>query len=185
MSIAVDCNHRVFRIIGPPRGVTERARVRVDPRWRVRGPANRADTQRVSSPSPDVARARFAAWVDRAIRRAQDRGLTTREIEARTGIGSSTWDRWRNRIGGMPKIDRVRAFAEGLDEDPQPAFAALGMAGVARTPTAPELDPDVRALARYLASPKVSDEEKLAIRLLLRRLAPQPDSARGGRREAG
>lgn len=170
--MSVDCHARVIYPAGPPRGVRRRShpRARSHP-WDNR-PANGLDTRRVSSPSPDVARVRFAAWVKRTLDAAYARGLTVKDIEARTGVGSSTWDRWRNGQGGQPKIDRVQAFAEGLGVDPQPAFAALGAVAAARSATEPELDPDVRAVARFLADPNVSAAEKDAIRLILRRLAP-------------
>lgn len=170
--MSVDCHARLIRQAGPPRGVRRRPHPRAHARPWDNRPANGPDTRRVSSPSPDVARALFAAWVKRTVDAAYARGLTVKEIEARTGVGSSTWDRWRNGRGGMPTIQRVRAFAEGLGVDPQPGFAALGAVAAARTATEPELDPDVRAVARFLADPNVSAAEKDAIRLILRRLAP-------------
>lgn len=137
----------------------------------------------VAPPSPDVARARFAAWVDRTVRAAYARGMTVKDIEQATGLGSSTLDRWRSNEGGVPRIDRVNAFADGLGVDRRPAYVALGIDGAARQSTEPELDPDVRAIARFLADPGVSDEEKTAIRLVLRRLAPPPSAGRQRQRD--
>lgn len=96
-----------------------------------------------------------------------------RDIEQLTGVGSSTLDRWRSGEGGTPKPDRVNAFADGLGVSRRPAHVALGWIddGAPAAPE-PELDPDVRAIARLLADPKISDAEKDAVRLILRRLAP-------------
>lgn len=124
--------------------------------------------------SPDVARARFAAWARRTLQAAYDRGLTVAEIERLTGVSSTTWDRWRDPKGGMPKIDKVRAFTDGLDVPLRPALIALGLDGAAATAPEPELDADLRPIARRLADPNVSEGEKQAIRAMLRLIARRP-----------
>lgn len=95
--------------------------------------------------------------------------MTDGEITKRTGIGASTFHRWqRGDHGGLPKVEKVRAFATGLDVPLQPALAALGLTDLPPAATEPELDPDIRRVARRLADPRVSDAEKEAIRNVLR-----------------
>lgn len=176
MSIAVDCNPR-YR--WPWRKPRRQGRAR----GRAVGPANRVDTRRVASPSPDVARANFAAWVRRTLTAAYRRGLKVRDIEAMTGVSSTTWDRWRaGEYRGMPQLDKVTAFANGLDVPLRPALQALGLDGSAPAAPEPELDPDLRPIARRLADPNTPPAEVEAIRNMLRLIAAQSDTSRGRRR---
>lgn len=122
----------------------------------------------------DVAKAKFAGWVRRTLADARDRGNTDKMIEKATGVGSSTFHRWRRAdwgASGWPETDKIIKFAEGLGVDPAEAFAALGV-GVRRD-TAPEPadDPHIETIRRRLANPNVSREEKVAIRAQLRYLA--------------
>lgn len=115
----------------------------------------------------------FGSFVAHAIAEAQDRGLSIADIERVTGVPNSTFYRWK---GGDWKHDprpfQVKAFCEGLGIPFSAAQAALQWSGDGR-PVDPEpvLDPDVRAVARRLADPKVSAEEKAVIRATLQYLA--------------
>lgn len=121
--------------------------------------------------SPSVARVRFARFVGRALRDARSRGLTDLEIKRATGIQPSTFHRWQSGEGGLPKIDKVAAFCRGLEIPVSAAYAALGIdAQREATPPAP-LDPDLQRLARILADPAVSEQEKQAIRHTIRMLS--------------
>jgi hypothetical protein len=109
------------------------------------------------------------------------RGMTVRDIEQATSIGHATFMRWRTLAGGLPKVDKVQAFAAGLDVPLQPALDAMGLSSNAPAAPEPELDPDLRPIARRLADPNVSDDEKTAIRNMLRLISRQtvsPDSTR-------
>lgn len=127
----------------------------------------------VSPTSPDVARVRFARFVARALTDARERGMTDDDIAQATGVGASTFHRWqRGHFVRAPGLDRVRAFCVGLDIPARSALLALGLED-GRDDPAPEpvVDPDVRAVLRRLADPSVSDEDKTAIRAVLRMLA--------------
>lgn len=147
-------------------------------------PANRTYCDGVTPPSPDVARARFAEWTKRTLRHARQRGLTDHDIVRLTGIGQSTFHRWQGMTGGLPNAAKVRAFAEGLDVPLRPALRALGLDGAA-APAEPELDPDLRPIARRLADPKVSEAEKTALRNMLRLISRQTISEGEPRRAVG
>jgi transcriptional regulator with XRE-family HTH domain len=121
--------------------------------------------------SPTVARARFAKFVERALREARKRGLTDKDIERLTGIRSSTFHRWQTTEGGLPQVVKVNAFCDGLEIPRDAAYAALDINNV-REATAPApLDPDLSRVARILEDPNVPEEEKLAIRHTIRMLA--------------
>ena len=87
------------RIVWPTGPGTRRCRPRQHSRPRDSRPTNRTDTDLVpaASPAPDpqLARARFARFVSGALRSARDRGMTDKDIAAATGIGASTFHRWR------------------------------------------------------------------------------------------
>lgn len=122
--------------------------------------------------SPDVARVRFARFIARALTDARDRGMTDIDIKTATGIGPSTFHRWRAAEGGVPKLEKVVAFCTGLDIPADAALAALGVSPRDRAPEpGPTIDPDLRRLARILADPNVSEAEKLAIRHTIRMLS--------------
>jgi hypothetical protein len=121
--------------------------------------------------APKVARARFARFVERALRDARQRGLTDHEIKRLTGIQPSTFHRWQTLDGGLPKWEKVQAFCVGLEIPTAAAAAALGITDEREaTPEAP-LDPDLSRLARILADPSVSEAEKQAIRHTIRMLS--------------
>lgn len=120
---------------------------------------------------PKVARARFAAFVERALRDARARGMSDLGIKEATGIPPSTFHRWQQGGGGLPQIDKVIEFCEGLDIPPAAALAALGATeSAAATPEAPP-EPVVDLIQRKLRDPNVSDAEKEAIRHTLNALA--------------
>lgn len=122
--------------------------------------------------SRDVARARFAAYVKRALRDARARGMTDPDIAKVTGVQPSTFHRWQRGEGSqLPTITKVRAFCEGLDVPLRPALIALGIDDSREPTPEPPLDPDLRRLARILGDPSVAEAEKQAIRHTVRMLA--------------
>lgn len=135
---------------------------------------------------PAVARARFALFVDRALRDARARGLTDREIARRSKVATSTFHRWRQQEGrGLPELDRVRAFCDAVGASIEDAMQALGMTDDAPEPT-PELPmpEDVRKILRVLADPNESEETKQFLRMSLQLLAGRAAEPRSGNREA-
>ena len=138
-----------------------------------------SDAVTASPPPPSVSRARFAKFVSRALDSARARGMTDREIASATGVGVSTFHRWRRGEGReMPELDKVRAFCEGLGVSVVGAMTALGMSP-GRDAHAPEppMPPELRVIMRRLADPNVASSEKLVIREMLKMLAE-----RAGRR---
>lgn len=127
-------------------------------------------------PSRDLRRARFGAFVARAIRAAQQRGMTVADIEGATGIGNTTFYRWKNGDWNRdPRVSEVRAFCSGLGLSIGEAYRALGWAETSQArDTEPILDdPDVRAVMRALNDPHVHPAVKLMIRRQLRALAAE------------
>lgn len=122
--------------------------------------------------TPAVARARFARFIERALRDARSRGMTDLDIKAATGIPPSTFHRWQSTEGGLPRWEKVAAFCAGLDIPASAAAAALGISDQPREPEPePTDDPDLRALGRRLRDPNVPEAEKQAIRHTIRLLA--------------
>lgn len=132
---------------------------------------------------PDVARAKFAAAVDRALRQARGRGLTDKQIYAKTGVSTSTFHRWRTQqISELPDLDKVRGFFRALDANVDEALAAFGMSeSIAPAPTAePPLPEDVRIILRKLADPNIPEDRKAVIRAMLQMLAEQAETRIAG-----
>lgn len=133
--------------------------------------------------SRDVARVNFARFVGGVLSRARQRNLTDAKIKELTGVGPSTFHRWRRAEWGKewPELQKVIDFCEGLGEQPEEAFGALGVTDRRQSPS-PEapLDPDVKKILRRLADPNVSDEEKTNIRAMMRYLANLADQAEAG-----
>lgn len=135
---------------------------------------------------PAVARARFATFVDRALRDARTRGLSDRKIALASGVATSTFHRWRQATGrGLPELDKVRAFCNALGISVDDAMQALGMTDAAPEPT-PEtpMPEDMRKILRVLADPNASEETKQFLRMSLNLLAgraaePRHDDATG------
>ena len=162
---------------------TRRSRPRKRCRPRDNRPENALYRDGVTAGQPvsrDVIRARFAAFVRRALVSARDRGMTDREIAKRTGLAPSTFHRWQRGQGReMPEVEKVRAFCEGTGASIDEAMAALGMSERRnyRSPE-PPMPPELRVIMRRLADPNVAASEKLVIREMLKMLAERAERRR-------
>jgi transcriptional regulator with XRE-family HTH domain len=150
---------------------------------------NPGDTYRDAVATPEVNRARFAAFVARTLARARDNGMRDKDITAKTGVPPSTFHRWqKGQFVTAPSLDRVRQFCEGLGVDPQGAMVALGFTP-GRDDTAPEppLPRDVRTILRRLADPNTPEPERDFIRKTLEMLSARvaADERAERTREAG
>lgn len=142
--------------------------------------------------SPEVASKRFSASVKDVLDRARARDLSDIKIRELTGVGPSTFHRWRRGEWGKegPQLHRVVAFYEGLGEDPSVALVALGVAMAQNDPITsgstddPLADPDVRAILRRLADPKTSAHMRTTIKAMLRYLANLTDAQLEGDQRA-
>lgn len=131
--------------------------------------------------SRDVARVNFSRFVQRALTAARKRGLSDTKIADITGVGPSTFHRWRRGDWGRgwPELQKVIDFCEGLGVSVDEAFAALGLGGQRQATTPAEvIDPDVRIIMRQLEDPNVPPAEKLSIRATLKYLAELADRQR-------
>ncbi|MBX6357777.1 MAG: helix-turn-helix domain-containing protein [Micromonosporaceae bacterium] len=135
-------------------------------------------------PFPEAVRRRFARFIDRALKRASDMGISHRQIAEASGVGTSTFHRWRRgELRELPELDRVRAFCAAAGASFTDAMAALGLAAGRDNPEPePVLPAEVRIILRYLADPTISDRDKLVVRETLLMLA---DRARRRRRDEG
>ena len=128
-----------------------------------------------------MTRARFAAFVDRALATARERGMTDEAIFQASrradptgqGVMPSTFHRWRRgEVRTAPKIDKVRAFCAATGANLVDALNALGITGQRDNAEPPVPDEeDVRLIKRRLRDPNTSIAEKLVIRATLRMLA--------------
>lgn len=127
----------------------------------------------VAPVDPSVARARWAAYVDRAMRQARQNGLTNRKIAALTGLSTGTLHRWRTADGiELPEIEKVRVFCQVVEADLNEALNALGLTDSPPAPTPePPLPRDVQIILRRLADPHTPDAEREFIRRSLEMLA--------------
>ncbi|WP_415857525.1 helix-turn-helix domain-containing protein [Salinispora arenicola] len=109
--------------------------------------------------------------------------MTDKDIAKATGIGPSTFHRWRRGEGReLPEIEKVRAFCAGLGISPAGALAALGLDPSRDNPEPePPLPPEVRRILRTLADPNVPDADKLVLQEMLKMLADRADRAGRGR----
>lgn len=108
--------------------------------------------------------------------------MTDKDIAQATGIGASTFHRWRRGDGReLPELEKVIAFCEGLGVSVTGAMTALGLNPAARDNPQPEppIPPEVRKILRTLADPNVPDGDKLVLREMLKMLAERAE--RGGR----
>lgn len=124
----------------------------------------------------EVARANFSRFIQSTLDAARARGLNQTAIEELTGVGTSTFHRWRRGDWGheWPKIQQVIDFCKGLGIPEEDAFAALGLRSErTATPPAP-MDPEIVRVLRMLADPNVPRAQKDALRLMLRTLAAIP-----------
>jgi transcriptional regulator with XRE-family HTH domain len=128
-----------------------------------------------TSLDPAVARARFAAFVTRSLDQARAHGMTDTKITEASGVGSSTFHRWRRGEGReLPQLDRVRRFCAAVGASVDEAMAALGMTDAAPMATPePPLPREVRIIMRRLSDPNVAEVEKDFIRRSLQMLAGQ------------
>lgn len=136
--------------------------------------------------SLEARRAAFGRFVRRALEDAKDRRITIKEIERRTGVGSTTFYRWRDGDWTAdPRPSQVDAFCDGLDIPTTAAYRALGWGADGKPAGEPEavLDPELRAIQRRLMDPNVSDATKESIRNMLRLIIGA--NGNGGRRAAG
>lgn len=126
-----------------------------------------------ASLTPAVARARFAVFVDRAMRDARVRGETDRSIARKSDVATSTFHRWRKAEGrGLPELDKVRRFCDATGASLDDALAALGLTGEEPQATPePPLPRDVRIILRRLADPNTPERERDFIRQSLSMLA--------------
>ena len=134
--------------------------------------------------SRDVARVNFARFVERALRGARERDLSDMKIKELTGVGPSTFHRWRRGEWGKdwPEVQKVIDFCEGLGIPVEGALDALGIGGQRQqTETATQLDPDVRIIMRRLGDAATSEAERILIRATLRHLADLADRAEQGK----
>jgi hypothetical protein len=121
---------------------------------------------RLSVVSLSVRRVRFARFVDRAIREAQARGMSTADIIKATTVGSATFYRWRKgEWRGDPQQAQVRAFCRGLGLSLDEAYRALDWQTNDRPAGLPEPieHPGLRELARRLADPSTPPEDRAMI----------------------
>ena len=143
-------------------------------------PANGTYRDAVASSKldPEVARAKFAAAVDRALRHARAAGLTDKQIYEKTGVSTSTFHRWRTQqIRELPDLDKGRHFFRELDDNVDEGLAAFGMSEstTLATTAEPPLPEDVRIILRKLADPNIDEERKAVIRAMLQMLAEQAE----------
>lgn len=122
-----------------------------------------------------AARARkFGLFVARALTEAKTRGMTIPDIERATGVGKSTFYRWRDGEWTKdPRASQVRAFCDGIGVPYEQAFRLLGWSenGEPQAPEPAAMEPDMQEVARRLRDPNVPESEKQEIRTMLRYLA--------------
>lgn len=130
--------------------------------------------------SLDVRRARFGEFVARVIRGALAGGMSIATIEAETGVSKSTIYRWRDGDWQRtPNPHQVRAFCDALGASVRGAYRILGLEESGEDKSDEELllvSPALRTLARKLADPNVSIEEKRFIEENLIMLAARRSS---------
>jgi transcriptional regulator with XRE-family HTH domain len=128
---------------------------------------------------PEARLAAFTAFVRRALDRARTtRGWSVEVVAQEAGIGVNTLYLWRsgNQWKQFPKGESVEAFCDALGIPPAAAYGIL-WPGKNEKPAEPEPlgpDPDLILLARRLADPSVSEQEKFLIRETIRGLASRP-----------
>lgn len=110
--------------------------------------------------------------------------MTDRKIAEISGVGTSTFHRWRGAKGReLPELDRVRAFCTAVGADFGEALIALGLQPGRDNPEPePPLPTEVRTILRALADPNKPDSEKVVIREMLLMLADRARSWRPPRR---
>lgn len=168
------------RVLTPPRRVPCRSHERQSSRERQNGTESGTYGEAVP-PTTDPRVRLFGQFIKRALEDARERGMSIDDIEAaikaadpEAKVGRSTIYRWRRNEVESPQRRQVQAFCRGLGIPASTAAQILGWDD-SRQPTAPDptVDPDIHAIMRKLADPKVSREEKTSIRATLRYLAKE------------
>jgi transcriptional regulator with XRE-family HTH domain len=150
-------------------------------------PKNGTYRDTVATPlDPAVARARFAVFITRALEQARANGMTDSKIQEVSGVGTSTFHRWRRGSGrDLPQIDRVRRFCAAVGASIDDALAALGMTDAAPMATPePPLPREIRIIMRRLTDPNVAEVEKDFIRRSLQMLAGQVSASERAEQKA-
>lgn len=144
---------------------------------------------------PDLAARRFSRLMEQVLTDARAKPMTDLEIRAATGVGPSTFHRWKRGDFGKqgPQIDKIRAFFDGLKRagvESADVARAMNALGVEVAPARPEDDldpmhnPYVRTVLRKLADPKTSPQMRTTIHQMLRYLANLTDAAIDEQQEA-
>ncbi|WFE45342.1 XRE family transcriptional regulator [Verrucosispora sp. WMMD1129] len=136
--------------------------------------------------SLEARRAAFGRFVAKALEDAKHRRLSIKEIERRTGVGSTTFYRWRDGEWSKdPRPSQVDSFCEGLEIPSRAAYRALGWGVDGKPSTEPDtaFEPELRAIQRELMNPGVPDSRKESIRNMLRLIIGQGGT--NGRKAAG
>lgn len=123
--------------------------------------------------TPQARAEKFALFVTEVLNEARKAGMTNADIEAATGIGKSTFYRWREgNFENLPRADQVWDFCIGLGIPPDAAGRLLGLTGRA-DPTSQEsmLEAPLVRIQRALNNPAVNSAHKSAIRDLMRAAA--------------
>lgn len=124
--------------------------------------------------SSAVRAAKFARYVEQLMQEARKRDMTVADIEKATGVSKATFYRWKNAEWTKdPRGSQVKAFCEGLGGSYERAYRLLGWSEMGSPETEPaiDLEPDMKAVARRLRDPNVSEAEKQEIRAMIRYLA--------------
>lgn len=137
--------------------------------------------------SPNPAHEPPAKRLGRLIRDAREEaGLTQDQLAAASGIGRATIQRLEN-AKGVPELETVRAVALAIPGlDPREVPVALGLVTRDEMGLPPErvrarqFDEETEQILALLEDSRVSREEKIALRELLRaRLAIRPAAEAG------
>lgn len=123
-------------------------------------------------PTPQARAEKFALFVTEVLKEARKEGMTNADIERATGIGKSTFYRWRDGdYKNLPRADQVWDFCVGLGIPPDAAGRLLGLTDTEHTPPTPQLEAPLVRIQRALSNPNVHSAHKSAIRDLMRAAA--------------
>jgi transcriptional regulator with XRE-family HTH domain len=134
----------------------------------------------MTAPQPDdeqLRRVALGVYVTRLLDAAIDRGMTIKAIEAATGVGKSTFYRWK-RGETIPEVSVLNRFVDALGGDRREAHTAAGWATPdarpgRRDPQPVTTDPDIALIMRKLNDPNTSATEKAWIRRQIRTMADE------------
>jgi transcriptional regulator with XRE-family HTH domain len=125
--------------------------------------------------SQAVRRAAWAQFVRRASANAEARGLSVPRLAELAGISNSTIYRWLHSTGmRMPGPEQVAAFCKAAGIDPMRAFEILWLDNHPQPTDPAPLDPELEAIARKLADPRLPESERYYLRETIRQLAARP-----------